>query len=134
MTAADDLVRFRLSRAREALDEARLLAERAHWNTCLNRLYYACFYAATALLAQRGLASSKHAGVRSLLHQHFVKVGEVPVEMGRLYDQLFEARQEGDYVDFVAFQEEDVRPNMPAAEQFVALVEQLLPQPRDQDT
>lgn len=97
----------------------------------MNRLYYACFYAATALLAQRGLASSKHAGVRSLLHQHFVKEGEVPVEMGRLYDQLFEARQEGDYVDFVAFQEEDVRPRMPSTEQFVAQVERLLSKPGD---
>ena len=102
------------------------MADRAHWNTCMNRLYYACFYAATALLADQGLASSKHAGARSLLHQHFVKMGKLPVDMGRLYDQLLEARNEADYVDFVTLKAEDVRPWIPGARQFVGHVERLL--------
>ena len=84
MTPRDELVRFRLERAGETLDEADLMADRARWNTCMNRLYYACFYAAPALLADQDLACSKHAGVRSLLHQHLVKVGKLPVDMRRL--------------------------------------------------
>lgn len=60
------LVKYRLTRARESVDEALLLAEDSHWNTCANRLYYACFYAVNALLASRGLAASKHTGVRGL--------------------------------------------------------------------
>ena len=34
------LVRYRLGRAREALEEAVLLLERGYTNTCVNRLYY----------------------------------------------------------------------------------------------
>ncbi len=105
------------------------MAERGHWNACMNRLYYACFYGATALLDRHGLSSSKHSGVRSLLHQHFVKTGTMSVEMGHLYDQLFAARQEADYVDFVELREEDVRPYLSPAAEFVSRVEALLAQP-----
>ncbi len=60
-----DLIAYRLQRARETLEDARILAKAARWNTCVNRLYYACFYAISALLATKGLASSKHSGVRA---------------------------------------------------------------------
>jgi uncharacterized protein (UPF0332 family) len=56
----DDLILYRLSRARETLEEARILADANHWNACVNRLYYACFYAVLALLIQNELITSKH--------------------------------------------------------------------------
>ena len=58
-----ELVLYRLTRAHETLD-ARLLANAGRWNACVNRLYYACFYAISALLVRNSLSSSKHAGVR----------------------------------------------------------------------
>ncbi len=61
-----DLVRYRLARAEETLDEARLMAEKKHGNASVNRLYYACFYAVLALLMLKGHHSSRHAGVRAL--------------------------------------------------------------------
>jgi len=67
------LVGYRLARARETLEEARLMAQARHWDGCVNRLYYACFYAVTALFVAHGLSSAKHSGVRSLFGQHFVK-------------------------------------------------------------
>jgi uncharacterized protein (UPF0332 family) len=56
----NDLIKYRIDRAREALEEARVLAGSGHWNTCVNRLYYACFYAVSALLSKHDLSSSKH--------------------------------------------------------------------------
>ena len=44
------LVAYRLGRAHESIDEARILIERGYVNTFVNRLYYACFYAISALL------------------------------------------------------------------------------------
>lgn len=32
-----------------------------HWNSCTNRLYYACFYAVSALLQQNDFTSGKPA-------------------------------------------------------------------------
>ncbi len=52
-----DLILYRLERARETIEEARILANAARWNACVNRLYYACFYAVSTLLVKDGLAS-----------------------------------------------------------------------------
>jgi len=120
-----DFVSYRLDRAHETLDEARLLADAGRWNACVNRLYYACFYAISALLAKNGLASSKHAGVRSLFNRHYVKTGKVPMELARIYNRLFERRQEGDYIDFVYFKEADVIPWISNAKLFVEHVSDL---------
>lgn len=114
-----ELIVYRLQRARESLEDARILADASRWNPCVNRLYYACFYAVSALLAQEGLSSSKHSGVRSLFNQHFVKTNVIPAETARIFNDLFERRQEGDYVDFVRFEESQVRVWMPQAEAFV---------------
>ena len=92
-----NLVQYRRDRAFEALDEARLMAETKHWNTCVNRLYYACFYIVSGLLEFNGHSSSKHTGIRSLFNQHFVKSGAISRELAAVYNDLFERRQESDY-------------------------------------
>jgi uncharacterized protein (UPF0332 family) len=71
----NELIRYRLERARETFEEALLMQREGHWNACANRLYYACFYAVTALIAKKGLDSSKHGGVKTLFNKHFVKTG-----------------------------------------------------------
>ena len=58
----ETLIHYRLDRAQESLDDARLLAEAERWNACVNRLYYSCFYAVSALLVRDGLSSSRHMG------------------------------------------------------------------------
>jgi len=103
------LILYRLERARESIDEASILLERGHVNTFVNRLYYACFYAVSALLLTSGLSSAKHSGVRSLFHQNFVKSGIVAIELGQFYSRLFDSRQKGDYADLVWFDIEEVR-------------------------
>ena len=62
------LITYRLEQARESLEEAGILLEHEYGNTFVNRLYYACFYAVSALLLTRGLSSAKHSGIRSLFH------------------------------------------------------------------
>ena len=114
-----ELVSYRLRRARETLADARILADAGRWNPCVNRLYYACFYAVSALLIQEGLSSTKHTGLRSLFNRHFVKTNKVSKDKARIFNDLFERRQEGDYVDFVSFEESQVLPWLPEAEAFV---------------
>ncbi len=38
-----ELINYRMQRAMETLEEARLMAGIGHWNACANRLYYAAF-------------------------------------------------------------------------------------------
>ena len=117
--SSQELTSYRLQRARETLEDARILADARRWNPCVNRLYYACFYAVSALLIREGLSSSKHAGIRSLFNRHFVKTTKVAKEKAQFFNDLFERRQEGDYMDFVSFEESQVRRWIPEAEAFV---------------
>ncbi|MFZ5592074.1 MAG: HEPN domain-containing protein, partial [Bacillota bacterium] len=93
------LIDYRLARADEALKEAVLLFDAGHYNTTVNRLYYACFYAVNALLLTRGMSSAKHSGVRSLFNQHWVKKNIVPKHLGKFYMEIYEYRQKSDYTD-----------------------------------
>jgi uncharacterized protein (UPF0332 family) len=121
-----DLILYRLARAAEAIEEARVLAGTGHWNACVNRLYYACFYAVSALLSKHELSSSKHSGVRSYFNKHFVKTGIVSKETAMIYNSLFERRQEGDYEVFVSFKEADVKPWLKETEDFVNVITKLV--------
>lgn len=117
-----DLTSYRMARANESMEDARILADAGRWNACVNRLYYACFYAISALLVHSGLASSKHTGVRSLFNKQYVKTGKIPKNLARIYNDLFERRQEGDYIDFVRFQESQVRPWISEAGQLIGYI------------
>lgn len=121
----EELVVHRLDRARETLADARLLADQKRWASCVNRLYYACFYAVSALLLHHGLASTKHTGIRSLFNHHFVKTAKVSKDFGKIYNDLFELRQESDYVDLVRFDESQVLPWLAPAELFVEKIANL---------
>ena len=121
-----DLIRYRLDRANETYEEAVIMKREKHWNTCANRLYYSCFYAVIALLEKYEYTASKHSGVKSLFNRHFVKTGKVSKELGKLFNILFDARQEGDYIDFVYFDEEIVEPWILKVKEFISTISSLL--------
>ena len=122
----DELVNYRVSRAKETLEEAILLSKENHWNASVNRLYYACFYMVSALLIKGGLSFSSHNGVKAELHRTFVKTGKISIESGKLYNKLFNMRQEGDYIDFKRFEKEEVEPYFIASQSFITEIEKLL--------
>jgi len=128
MTPEDQiLVRYRLERAGEALDEAKMLFEAEHLHTYVNRLYYACFYAISALLLTKGLSTSKHAHLRALLHKEFIRPGRIPAQHGKFFDLLFNNRQKGDYSDLVVFEADHVKTWLAQTEAFVEFVTGLIP-------
>ena len=119
---AVELVRYRLAQARESIAEAALLFANDHVRTAVNRLYYACFYAVSALLLAEGYSSPKHSGVRALFDQHWIVPERLPKHMGRLYRRLFDARQKGDYADVVTFDRAEVSTWVSETETFVEQV------------
>jgi uncharacterized protein (UPF0332 family) len=114
-----ELVRYRLARATESLAEVKLLLANDHVRTAVNRLYYACFYAVSALLLTEGHSSPKHSGIRALFDQHWIAPGWLPKDMGRLYRRLFDSRQKSDYADLVTFDPAEVRSWLEEARAFV---------------
>lgn len=97
-----------------------------HYNAALNRVYYAAFYAARALLALRRLDSSRHSGVIALFQQHFVKTGVVSDDDARLLPQAFTKRLQTDYGDFKETTIEEISALRADAGRFVAACERAL--------
>jgi len=122
----EELVNYRVSRAKETYEEAVLLSKENHWNASVNRLYYACFYMVNALLIKNGLSYSSHNGVKAELHKTFVKTGKISIESGKLYNKLFNMRQEGDYIDFKRFEKEEIAPYLAETHDFISEIEKLL--------
>lgn len=127
MTKEDrTLIKYRMERAYETLDEAEIMFDAGRINAYVNRLYYACFYAVSALLLTKGLTSSKHSYLRSLLHRDFIKTGAIPADLGEHFDLLFNSRQKGDYSDFVTFEAEDVAGWLQSSREFIAHIDRLI--------
>jgi uncharacterized protein (UPF0332 family) len=120
------LVTIRLQRAKETLAEVQGNIDLGYWRVAANRLYYACYYAASALLIKHGLIAHTHAGVINQLGLHFVKNGKVSMEQGKLLKQLFALRQSGDYDDWMIIEEKDIIPLLVPAKQFIETIEQLI--------
>ncbi len=121
------LAQHRLARARMALREADVLIERGHFEGALNRVYYAAFYAARALLATRNLDSSRHSGAIALFQEHFVRTGVIAQETARALPRAFEKRQTSDYGDYSEPSSEEVLALRAQVGTFVAACEAALP-------
>ncbi|MDR2969044.1 MAG: HEPN domain-containing protein [Tannerellaceae bacterium] len=123
-----EIVRFRMDKARATFAEVPVLMEHRFYRTAANRLYYACFYAATALLIGDGCETHTHSGVITLLGMHYISKGRIDRSFGKMYRQLFNLRQTGDYEDCFDVDEEDVRQHIEPVGNFIALVEKLTAQ------
>jgi len=123
--ARQTYIKYRLERAHEALEEAVMLLRMAHYNSYVSKLYYACFYAVSALLYKEGYTTATHAGARNLFAQHFMKTNQIEPEVGKLYSILFHYRLESDYKINYRIDPQLAEPWMNKASEFVAIVEKM---------
>ena len=121
-----ELVQYWLKKSQESLDAARDEMKAGRLSFSVNRIYYACFYAVSAVLLQENLRFKKHSGVRAAFHQHLIKSGMVDDKYRKFYDELFEARQRGDYIELVSFEEKQVEDWLQQASQFVDAIKVLI--------
>ena len=64
--------------------------------------------------------------MRATFHRAFIKTGLLDVRWGKLYDQLFEDRQEGDYIALVSFEPEYVETQLEQCIQLLAALRPLI--------
>lgn len=117
---------YRIQSAKETLKAAKLLAENSHWNSAINRLYYTCFYAISALLYKYDINANSHAGLKHQFTLHFIKTGLIEKNLGQVFVQLFDWRQKGDYGDFYDFDKEKTLPLFNPVETLLEKVESLI--------
>ena len=122
----DELVNYRIAKAKTTLEEVKLHIENELWNTAINRPYYACYYAVIALLLDKGIQPKTHTGVRQMFGLHFVQKGIVSKEDGRFFSDLYDRRQTGDYDDFINYDESTVIQLYIQADEFIKRILKLI--------
>jgi len=78
------------------------------------------------VLLSRGHQFTKHSGVRAAVHRHLLKAGLLELTYGRLYDRLFEDRQQADYLAVVSFDRGEVAELLPPVTELVTRLESLV--------
>ena len=126
MIGKEEYIKYRFERAKESVEEAKILASNNHWNTTASRLYYAMFYAANALLLMIEVNTKTHSGTRSKFHEHYILTKKLNKESGLLYSKLFDLRQLGDYETFKNFTKQQIEPYILKVELFLELVKNIL--------
>lgn len=82
-----EYVNYRIETAFKTLQAAELLFENEFWNSAINRLYYAIFYAVNALLVQNNYQTKSHSATKSLFSEHFIKTGIIDRKFGKLLSE-----------------------------------------------
>ncbi|GHT20384.1 DNA-binding protein [Bacteroidia bacterium] len=123
------VIALRLENAQQTLQEAKLLMDNAYWNAAINRMYYACYYAVSALLIKNGIQAQTHTGVRQMLGLHFVKTNLLSSQNNAFYSDLFAKRHSGDYDVYIYFDKDVTVGLYPQSIEFITAIEKLIKNP-----
>ena len=114
-----DLSGYRLSLAQETLANAKLCMDNQFYRDCINRSYYAAFYAVKAVLALDNIDFKRHKDVVATFNRDYVASGVYEKEIGRLLSRLQKKRENSDYDDFYIASKEEAEDQIKFAEQIV---------------
>jgi hypothetical protein len=124
--AQKKLIGLWLEKAEDAMASAELELKEGHTNFTVNRLYYACFYAVTALLLGEGKQFARHSAVKSEFVRSYIKTGQIDAKWNRFYQELFDDRQEGDYIPTATFETSELSMRLRQAREFIDLIRGLI--------
>lgn len=94
-----EVVKYRIEKAIRTYSEAIGSIKSGYVETAANRLYYAAYYAVSALLISYKYEASTHNGVIQIFGKAFLKNNIVDKKHGKTFNQLFSLRLTGDYED-----------------------------------
>lgn len=121
-----DYISYRIQKSKESIEAAIILTENHLLTSAVNRLYYACFYIVDALLYHNKVKAKSHSGAKNQFSLNFIKTGKIPVELGELYSELLDLRQEGDYGSKFELKPEEVTALIAEVQLFVSTLERLI--------
>jgi len=118
-----EYVKYRIETAYKTVEAAKVLAEKGFWNSAVNRLYYAIFYAVNALLVVNDISTKSHSATKSKFSLHFIKTGKFDKKYGKLLSELYDWRQKGDYENIFDYDSESVRPLFKPVTEMIKLID-----------
>ena len=120
------LVTLELKKAHETFEEIGILTAANKWSGAANRLYYSVFHAISALLLHDGHSVNTHNGSHAFFHLRYIKTGILPVEYGRLYNQLQTMREESDYNCVYDVNPDELKDRIGPAHNLIEKIEEII--------
>lgn len=117
-----ELIKYRLERADQTLKEAKDAFMMDNLFNTENRIYYAGFYAVSALALLSDFSTTKHKQLLGWFNQNFIKTEKIPLNYGKIYQNAFNQRQEADYDDFIVLEKELVHQELKDMIDFVNII------------
>lgn len=122
----EELIQLHLEAAHEAIVAGQYAMDGGFFGMGANRAYYACFYAATALLLTRGITRSKHSGVLAAFRYEFIRTRLIESHYSDTYGEAFAARHIVDYDMVGDLTPEEAKKTLANTRAFVARIETYL--------
>ena len=120
------IINLELEKAQTTLSQVENLKRLEYWDMVANRLYYATFHEACALLIKDKHSVSTHKGVVALLGQYYIVTGKLTKEDGRLYSQLQTIREKSDYNCSFTATREDIEPLINKTSELIVRISTLI--------
>jgi len=114
-----DLSNYRLNKADENIEAAKVLLGAKHYSESINRSYYAIFHSLRALLAYDEFDSKKHSGIISYFNKYYVKENKFNKKFSIILNQAFMVRNKCDYDDFYIASRQEAENQIKKAEIFM---------------
>ena len=121
-----ELSKYRYSLAKQTYNNAKMCFDNGFYRDCINRSYYAVFYAIRAVLALDSIDFKQHKDVVAYFNKVFVAQGKFPGEMGRRLARLKMKREESDYSDFFIASADEAQTQIQSVEYMLPLIKEYL--------
>lgn len=116
---------YRLNKAENLLNDARLLLSESRWESSINRSYYAALNAAKAVLILFGDDPKTHDGVKVMVNKKLVLDGLIPKEYGKWFRNLSFERENVDYSDYTIVDKSDAEESFSNAANFISKIKEV---------
>lgn len=103
-----DYINYRISRAKETINEAKDAIGNNHLHLASNRIYYSLFYIISALALKNNFSTSKHKQLIGWFNKNYVNKDLIPKNFSKIVLKAFKNRQDCDYGDMVKLDKEEV--------------------------
>lgn len=120
------LVTLELEKVDKTLAEMDIQLRNSLWGMAANRLYYALFHAVSALLINDRHEVGTHRGAVHKFSLFYVKTGIFTVADGKLYSQLQQLREDGDYNCSTDVDQEDIEGKVAPARRLIEKIRQYI--------
>lgn len=89
--------KYRLERAEQTLQTAKIDKENGDYHSANNRAYYAIFHAIRSVLAIENVDFKKHSSVLGYFNKNYISTHVFDSKYGKIIKNAFEIRQDSDY-------------------------------------